>query len=116
VPLLGGVTGVDDRLVLHRRVLLLRGSLVRLGLLLCLGSGLRRLARLGRLLQISDVGGPPLARLMSTLYSDRSEWERAQRHLLELARTRFDRASFQRTLLEAMSHVGVAPPARAVSR
>jgi GT2 family glycosyltransferase/glycosyltransferase involved in cell wall biosynthesis len=57
-----------------------------------------------------------LTRLISTLYSDRSEWERAQSHLLELARTRFDRASFQRTLLDAMSHVGVAPPARVGSR
>jgi len=51
-----------------------------------------------------------LAKLMSRLYTDRIEWERAQRHLLDVAR-RFDRASFQRTLLEAMPHVGVAPPA-----
>ena len=53
-----------------------------------------------------------LARLMSRLYSDQAEWERAQAHLLDLAATRFDRATFQRTLLEAMTHVGVAPPAR----
>ena len=51
-----------------------------------------------------------LARLLARLYTDRAEWERAQAHLLELAATRFDRASFQRTLLEAMPHVGVAPP------
>jgi len=51
-----------------------------------------------------------LARLLGRLYTDRSEWERAQAHLLELAETRFDRASFQRTLIEAMTHVGVAPP------
>ena len=51
-----------------------------------------------------------LARAVGRLYADRAEWERAQAHLLELARTRFDRASFQRTLLEAMTVVGVAPP------
>jgi GT2 family glycosyltransferase len=56
-----------------------------------------------------------LAMRMDRLYSDRGEWEHAQSHLLELARTRFDRGSFQRTLLEALSHVGVAPPARAVA-
>jgi O-antigen biosynthesis protein len=52
-----------------------------------------------------------LATLLDRLYTDRDEWERAQNHLLELARARFDRASFQRTLIEALSHVGVAPPA-----
>ena len=52
-----------------------------------------------------------LARAIGRLYTDRAEWERAQAHLLELAVTRFDRASFQRTLLEAMICVGVAPPA-----
>jgi GT2 family glycosyltransferase len=57
-----------------------------------------------------------LAQLMSRLYRERAEWERAQAYLIDLARTRFDRASFQRTLLEAMTHVGVAPPARAVTR
>jgi O-antigen biosynthesis protein len=51
-----------------------------------------------------------LARLISTLYENRAEWERAQAHLLDLAATRFDRASFQRTLIEALTHVGVAPP------
>jgi GT2 family glycosyltransferase len=51
-----------------------------------------------------------LARLLGRLYTDRAEWERAQARLLELAATRFDRASFQRTLLEAMPRVGVAPP------
>ena len=53
-----------------------------------------------------------LAELLDRLYTDRDEWERVQSHFLELATTRFDRASFQRTLLEAMTHVGVAPPAR----
>jgi GT2 family glycosyltransferase len=51
-----------------------------------------------------------LARAIGQLYTDRAEWERSQAHLLELAATRFDRASFQRTLLEAMTCVGVAPP------
>jgi glycosyltransferase involved in cell wall biosynthesis len=55
---------------------------------------------------------PGLARLLGRLYTDRTDWERAQKRLLELAETRFDRASFQRTLIEAMSHVGVAPPPR----
>jgi GT2 family glycosyltransferase len=56
-----------------------------------------------------------LARLMGMLYTDRGEWERAQGHLLDLAATRFDRASFQRTLLEAMTHVGIAPPSTVLS-
>ena len=54
-----------------------------------------------------------LAQRLGRLYDDRDEWERAQAHLLELAATRFDRASFQRTLVEALTHVGVAPPPRA---
>ena len=53
-----------------------------------------------------------LAQRLGRLYDDRDEWERAQAHLLELAATRFDRASFQRTLVEALSYVGVAPPPR----
>jgi GT2 family glycosyltransferase/glycosyltransferase involved in cell wall biosynthesis len=61
-----------------------------------------------------DAAG--LARLMGTLYTDRDEWERAQAYLLGLGASRFDRASFQRTLIEALSHVGVAPPARTVAR
>ena len=53
-----------------------------------------------------------LALLLGRLYDDRAEWERAQAHLLELAANHFDRASFQRTLIEALTHVGVAPPQR----
>jgi hypothetical protein len=53
-----------------------------------------------------------LARLLGRLYTDRAEWQRVQGRLLELASTRFDRASFQRTLVEALSYVGVAPPPR----
>jgi len=59
---------------------------------------------------VADSAGE-LARLMSALYDARAEWERAQGRLLDLARTRFDRASFQRTLIEALTHVGIAPPA-----
>ena len=58
VALLGGGAGVGDRLVLHRRVLLL-GRAVVVGLL-----GLGGLGLLGRLLQIGDVRGAPPARLL----------------------------------------------------
>ena len=56
-----------------------------------------------------------LVRRILTLYEDRAEWERVQAHLLEAAGT-YDRASFQRTLIEAMSRVGVAPPAGVAGR
>jgi GT2 family glycosyltransferase len=55
-----------------------------------------------------------LAQRIASLYEDQAEWERVQEHLLEVARTQYDRASFQRTLIEALSCVGVAPPAGAV--
>jgi glycosyltransferase involved in cell wall biosynthesis len=55
-----------------------------------------------------------LARRIVSLYEDRAEWERVQDRLLEVARTHYDRASFQRTLIEAMTYVGVAPPAGAL--
>jgi GT2 family glycosyltransferase/glycosyltransferase involved in cell wall biosynthesis len=61
-------------------------------------------------------GAAGLAERMAALYTDRDEWERAQAFLLDLAETRFDRASFQRTLIEGLSHVGVAPPPRMVAR
>jgi O-antigen biosynthesis protein len=69
-------------------------------------------------LRASLVADDPaaLAGLMSRLYDDRDEWARAQTHLLALAETRFDRGSFQRTLVEALTHVGVAPPAGSPSR
>jgi glycosyltransferase involved in cell wall biosynthesis len=67
-------------------------------------------------LRASMVADDPtgLARLMSRLYADRAEWERAQAYLLELATAKFDRASFQRTLVEALTYVGIAPPSRAL--
>ena len=55
-----------------------------------------------------------LARLIGELYTNRAEWERVQTRLLELAATRFDRPSFHRTLVEAMTYVGVAPRPRTV--
>jgi GT2 family glycosyltransferase len=51
-----------------------------------------------------------LARLVGRLYEDRAEWERVQAKLLELAESQFDRSTFHRTLIEARSYVGVAPP------
>jgi GT2 family glycosyltransferase/SAM-dependent methyltransferase/glycosyltransferase involved in cell wall biosynthesis len=54
-----------------------------------------------------------LASRMGRLYEDRAEWERVQAYLLDLAGTRFDRSSFRRNLIEALTHVGVAPPRRA---
>jgi GT2 family glycosyltransferase len=51
-----------------------------------------------------------LARLTATLYTKRQEWERAQTALLQISAAHFDRGSFQRTLIDALSHVGVAPP------
>jgi GT2 family glycosyltransferase len=63
-------------------------------------------------LQSSLVAETPagLAQLMSSLYDNREEWDRAQAYLLDQAASRFDRTSFQRTLIEALAHVGVAPP------
>lgn len=63
-------------------------------------------------LRSSLVGEDPgeLASLTARLYYDRSTWERSQARLLEVAALRFDRGSFQRTLIEALSYVGVAPP------
>jgi GT2 family glycosyltransferase len=51
-----------------------------------------------------------IAKLVHTLYTDEQLWVRAQRGLLDLAHTRFDRRTFRRTLAEAMSHLGVMPP------
>lgn len=55
-----------------------------------------------------DASG--LAELVLRLYTNRNLWEDVQRHLLHIARTRFDHASFSRTLITAMSHLGIAPP------
>jgi GT2 family glycosyltransferase len=51
-----------------------------------------------------------LAELTHSLYTDIDLWRRAQRALLDIARNSFDRATFRRTLAEAMSHLGVLPP------
>lgn len=51
-----------------------------------------------------------LARLIVALYTDQARWESVQRVLLHAAETHFSRAAFRRALVEALSHVGVAPP------
>jgi O-antigen biosynthesis protein len=50
------------------------------------------------------------------LYTDSELWQAAQSHLLEVTATRFDRETFRTTLVEAMSELGVAPPAGSFSR
>ena len=51
-----------------------------------------------------------LAELVHALYTDEQLWNRAQRGLLDIARDTFDRGTFRRTLVEAMSHLGILPP------
>jgi O-antigen biosynthesis protein len=51
-----------------------------------------------------------LAELTHALYTDIELWRRAQLGLLDVARKKFDRTTFRRTLAEAMSHLGVLPP------
>jgi O-antigen biosynthesis protein len=51
-----------------------------------------------------------LADLTHALYTDADLWRRAQEGVLAIAAARFDRRGFQRTLVEGLSHVGVAPP------
>jgi GT2 family glycosyltransferase len=51
-----------------------------------------------------------LADRVHALYADQMLWERAQRQLRKTAEERFDRGTFRRTLVEAMSHLGVGPP------
>ena len=51
-----------------------------------------------------------LASLAARLYSDAQAWKQAHAHLLEVVDAGFNRGAFQRTLTEALSHVGVAPP------
>ena len=51
-----------------------------------------------------------LADLVYALYTDERLWSRSQRGLLDIARHSFDRGTFRRTLVEAMSYLGVLPP------
>ncbi len=51
-----------------------------------------------------------IAALVHALYTDEQLWRRAQRGLLDIAHSSFDRATFRQTLAEAMSHLGVLPP------
>jgi O-antigen biosynthesis protein len=53
-----------------------------------------------------------LARLARDLYSSSDLWERVQADLLEIVRQRFARESFRATLVEAFTHLGVAPPVK----
>jgi O-antigen biosynthesis protein len=54
-----------------------------------------------------------LTELVHALYTDRERWARGQRGLLAIAAERFERERFRRTLVEGLSHVGIAPPAGA---
>jgi glycosyltransferase involved in cell wall biosynthesis len=45
------------------------------------------------------------------LITDRSRWEEVQRRVIAVAAERFSRERFRSDLFEAMSHLGVAPPA-----
>jgi GT2 family glycosyltransferase len=60
------------------------------------------------LLVANDARG--LAGAVVKLYTDRAAWELAQARLLELGRTTFGPAAFRATLVDALTHVGVAPP------
>jgi GT2 family glycosyltransferase len=53
-----------------------------------------------------------LARFALALYSDRDLWERVQAELLGIVRQRFARESFRATLVDAFTHLGVAPPVK----
>jgi glycosyltransferase involved in cell wall biosynthesis len=66
------------------------------------------LGELENVLVTEDVDG--LARLALELYRDRELWNRVQTDLLRIVRERFGRESFRATLVEAFTHVGVAPP------
>ena len=52
------------------------------------------------------------ASLALELIGNRSRWEEAQRGVLTVAAERFSRKRFRLNLVEAMSHLGVAPPDR----
>jgi glycosyltransferase involved in cell wall biosynthesis len=49
------------------------------------------------------------------LYTDEARWTCVQSHLVALAHERFSRRASRRALVEAMSHLGVAPPPGAFS-
>jgi glycosyltransferase involved in cell wall biosynthesis len=50
------------------------------------------------------------ASLVMDLVSDRSRWDEAKRGVLAVAAEKFSRERFRSDLVEAMSHLGVAPP------
>jgi glycosyltransferase involved in cell wall biosynthesis len=51
-----------------------------------------------------------LAQLVHALYTDAALWPRVQQSVLAIAGERFGRELFRRTLVEGLTHVGVAPP------
>jgi O-antigen biosynthesis protein len=51
-----------------------------------------------------------IAHRLRALYTRPELWEHVQQSLLDLARERFSRARFRRTLVEAMTYLGLAPP------
>lgn len=66
------------------------------------------LGSLASSLVAEDAGA--VAELVLALYTDEHLWLRAQRGVLDIARSTFDRGTFRRTLAEAMSHLGMLPP------
>jgi hypothetical protein len=56
-----------------------------------------------------------IAERVTALYTDELLWSHAQAGVMELAHERFSRRAFRRALVEAMSHLGVAPPRGAFS-
>jgi glycosyltransferase involved in cell wall biosynthesis len=68
--------------------------------------------RLGSLRHVTVSDSPDgLAERTLALFRNERLWTDTQRELLSLARRRFGRARFQRSLVTAMSHVGLPPPA-----
>jgi glycosyltransferase involved in cell wall biosynthesis len=57
-----------------------------------------------------------LTQLALRLFRDRALWERVQTDLLRIARERFGRQEFRRTLVSAFMDVGVAPPRGVLTR
>jgi glycosyltransferase involved in cell wall biosynthesis len=67
--------------------------------------------RLGALRRVTVAErSADLADLTLALYRDEYLWNATQHRILELARRHFGRARFRKSLVTAMSHVGVAPP------
>jgi len=59
---------------------------------------------------VADDADAQASRVLD-LITDRSRWEEVQRRVIAVAAERFGRERFRSDLVEAMSHLGVAPPA-----